>query len=70
MEDGEDVGVYGVKLFLNGAWQTIVIDDSFPCVRDAATSYREPLFAGATFHTMHTAQYTVRNTPISGRIAW
>ena len=39
-------GIYGVKFFINGAWQTVVVDDLFPCTFDAATSRWEPIFAG------------------------
>ena len=28
---GKDVGLYGVRLFLRGAWTTVVVDDFIPC---------------------------------------
>ncbi len=32
IEDGSDVGLYGVKFFVNGSWVTVVVDDLFPVV--------------------------------------
>ena len=31
IEDGHDVGLYGVKFHVNGSWVTVVVDDRFPC---------------------------------------
>lgn len=31
VEEGADVGVFGVKFYVMGKWTTVVIDDLFPC---------------------------------------
>ena len=50
VEQGHDVGVYGVKFFMDGRWVTTVIDDYFPCVRAGDGSW-QPLFASSKRHT-------------------
>ena len=30
-EDFADVGIYGVKFFVEGRWVTVIVDDWFPC---------------------------------------
>ena len=46
VEQGHDVGVYGIKFFMDGRWVTTVIDDYFPCVRAGDGSW-QPLFASS-----------------------
>lgn len=31
VEEGQDVGVYGVKFYIHGKWVTVPVDDYFPC---------------------------------------
>jgi hypothetical protein len=33
VEDYADVGMFGIKFFLNGKWVTVVIDDRVPCTK-------------------------------------
>jgi|EP01049_Picozoa_sp_SAG25_P008520 hypothetical protein len=40
-------GLFGVKFFINGAWQTVLVDDRFPCVLDGSTGHWVPLFASS-----------------------
>ena len=48
VEDGGMHGLYGVKLFVNGIWTTIVVDDWFPCEwRDGMWL---PVFASSAQH--------------------
>eukprot|EP01052_Picozoa_sp_SAG31_P004500 SAG31_NODE_187_length_20848_cov_22.521953_6_plen_290_part_00 len=32
LDEGNKVGLYGVRFFVSGTWKTVVIDDFFPCV--------------------------------------
>eukprot|EP01047_Picozoa_sp_COSAG01_P070798 COSAG01_NODE_10824_length_2073_cov_2.612969_1_plen_361_part_00 len=50
VEDGHDVGLYGVKFWVNGRWVTVVVDDRFPCTRDGRTGCWEPIFARSKAH--------------------
>jgi hypothetical protein len=43
IEDFADLGMYGVKFFLNGKWVTVVVDDRIPCVK-AGNSWA-PIFS-------------------------
>ena len=44
IHSADDVGLYGVRLFVNGRWITVSIDNEFPCeFRDGLW---KPLFAG------------------------
>ena len=45
VEDGADVGLFGVKLWIGGRWRTMVLDDRFPCIKNQANDQWEPLFA-------------------------
>ena len=49
IEETADVGLYGVKFFVNGKWLTIIIDDYFPCVPAANGEWR-PIFASTKIH--------------------
>jgi hypothetical protein len=43
---GLNAGLFGVKFFVNGAWQTVLVDDLFPCVWNDSLGAWAPLFAG------------------------
>jgi hypothetical protein len=49
IEDGQDVGLFGVKFFVSGCWVTVVVDDWFPCVQDESGAWR-PIFASSKNH--------------------
>ena len=49
IEEGQDVGIYGVKFFVNGRWVTVVVDDYFPCTQDANGAW-QPIFAHSKDH--------------------
>lgn len=49
IEDGQDVGIYGVKFFVNGRWITVVVDDYFPCKQDVNGAW-QPIFAHSKDH--------------------
>ena len=49
IEDGQDVGLFGVKFFVSGCWVTVVVDDWFPCVQDESGAWR-PVFASSKNH--------------------
>lgn len=44
VEDGADVGLFGVKFYINGHWRTVVIDDRLPCVQNQSGEWT-PIFA-------------------------
>ena len=46
IESGADIGLFGVKLWVRGRWRTLVLDDRFPCIHNAATDCWEPVFTG------------------------
>ena len=50
VEEGHDVGLYGVKFFVNGRWVTVVVDDLFPCTQNPANGEWHPLFAHSQAH--------------------
>ena len=33
VEDYADVGMFGIKFYVNGKWVTVVIDDRIPCIK-------------------------------------
>lgn len=49
IEEGHDVGLYGVKFFVNGRWITVIVDDYFPCTRDHSGAW-QPIFAHSKDH--------------------
>jgi len=49
VEDYADVGLYGVKFFVNGKWITVVVDDRIPCIPWG--SQWMPIFAGLKDHS-------------------
>lgn len=49
IEEGQDVGLYGVKFFVNGRWATVIVDDYFPCTQDANGAW-QPIFAKSKTH--------------------
>ena len=50
IEDHADVGMYGVKYFLNGKWVTVVVDDRVPCI-EHFPGYWYPIFASPKEHS-------------------
>lgn len=53
VEDGADVGLFGIKWWVGGSWRTLLLDDRLPCVRSPSqeaaggiSEYWEPLFLG------------------------
>eukprot|EP01043_Picozoa_sp_COSAG02_P041727 COSAG02_NODE_3483_length_6667_cov_3.667174_4_plen_682_part_00 len=53
IEDGMDVGMFGIKLFINGHWATVIVDDWFPCIQDDRGVW-QPLFARSNHHSSGT----------------
>jgi hypothetical protein len=49
IEDHADVGLYGVKFFINGKWATVIVDDRIPCVDEGNGWY--PIFASPKEHS-------------------
>eukprot|EP01043_Picozoa_sp_COSAG02_P015424 COSAG02_NODE_658_length_18775_cov_3.825712_13_plen_411_part_00 len=49
VEEGHDVGLYGVKFFVNGRWVTVIVDDYFPCTQDYSGAW-QPIFAHSKVH--------------------
>ena len=49
VEDHIDVGMYGVKFFVNGKWVTVLVDDRIPCIPYG--SQWLPIFAGPKDHS-------------------
>lgn len=49
IEEGQDVGLYGVKFFVNGRWVTVIVDDYFPCTQDYNGAW-QPIFAHSKDH--------------------
>lgn len=49
IEEGHDVGLYGVKFFVSGHWVTVVVDDLFPCTADENGEW-QPIFAHSKVH--------------------
>ncbi len=49
IEDHADVGMYGVKFFVNGKWVTVLIDDRIPCVKQG--SIWMPIFSSPKAHS-------------------
>eukprot|EP00961_Rhodomonas_salina_P304465 3941611-Rhodomonas_salina.2 len=49
VEEGGDVGIYGVKFFVNGKWVTVVVDDLIPCLPDGRGGFN-PMFAKPKQH--------------------
>jgi hypothetical protein len=45
VEDFAQTGLYGVKIFRYGTWETVVVDDLVPCKLSDASKTWEPLFA-------------------------
>eukprot|EP01043_Picozoa_sp_COSAG02_P040741 COSAG02_NODE_3319_length_6948_cov_2.445759_2_plen_771_part_00 len=58
IEDAIDVGIFGIKLFINGHWVTVIVDDWFPCVKDDSGVW-QPLFARSNHHNGNTDEETV-----------
>eukprot|EP00301_Raphidiophrys_heterophryoidea_P000205 c10106_g1_i1.p1 GENE.c10106_g1_i1~~c10106_g1_i1.p1 ORF type:complete len:691 (+),score=163.56 c10106_g1_i1:113-2185(+) len=48
VEEHADVGIYGVKFFRMGRWETVIIDDLFPCSQESDSGKWTPLFARYT----------------------
>eukprot|EP00301_Raphidiophrys_heterophryoidea_P023083 c7072_g1_i2.p1 GENE.c7072_g1_i2~~c7072_g1_i2.p1 ORF type:complete len:543 (-),score=143.84 c7072_g1_i2:864-2492(-) len=44
VEEHSKQGVYGVKFFQQGKWQTVIIDDLFPCEHNETTGEWVPVF--------------------------
>jgi calpain-15 len=50
IEEYQDVGLYGVKFFINGSWATVVVDDRIPCAQ-LAPGVWAPVFASPKRHS-------------------
>ena len=48
IENYADVGLYGVKFFINGKWATVIVDDRIPC--EKVGSGWKPIFASPKVH--------------------
>lgn len=55
VEEGEDVGLYGVKFFLNGKWVTTVVDSLIPCTQSWEGGPWNPIFAELSSHEVFKA---------------
>jgi len=49
VEDYGKQGLYGVKFFINGQWNTVLVDDRLPCIFEG--SQWKPIFAGLKGHS-------------------
>jgi len=47
-------GLYGVKFFINGQWNTVLVDDRLPCIFEG--SQWKPIFAGMKDHSKQEAK--------------
>ena len=50
IEDYGDVGLYGVKFFINGKWATVIVDDRIPCVPTGPNAWY-PIFSSPKDHS-------------------
>ena len=48
IENYGNVGLYGVKFFINGKWATVIVDDRIPC--EKVGSGWKPIFASPKVH--------------------
>jgi hypothetical protein len=50
IENYGNVGLYGVKFFINGKWATVIVDDRIPC--ENVGSGWKPIFASPMVHSV------------------
>ena len=50
IENYGNVGLYGVKFFINGKWATVIVDDRIPC--EKVGSGWKPIFASPKVHSV------------------
>lgn len=69
IEDGMDMGIFGIKLFMNGHWVTVIVDDWFPCIQDDSGVW-QPLFARSNHHSNKTDETVVELWVMVFEKAW